>query len=254
MSGHFVRFIQVLLKVCRWWCCDGDSREWESAGGQSRQKNSSQECHPVNPLLKRLVGAISTVSAFGAFALIAVPAAAQADVVNLDSCDNATLTQPFGQWMDYDYYKLAPGGDFENAASGWSLGGGASVLSGSESFGVTGSVGSSSLSLPSGASATSSQTCVNAAYPTIRLFTRTDNPGTTVSVSVLYSTMRGPVSIPVGVVTPAGSWQPTPPMLTGSAVPGALGGGNANVSLRLTASGGTAQIDDVFVDPIRHCC
>lgn len=208
----------------------------------------------MNLFFKRLVGVISTASAFSACALIAVPAAAQAEVLNLGSCDNATLTQPFSQWVDYDYYKLAPGGDFESTATGWSLGGGASLTNGSESYGVTGGVGSSSLSLPAGASATSTQTCVNAAYPTIRLFTRSDDPGTTVAVSVLYSTMLGTVSIPVGVVTPSSSWQPTAPMLTGSAVPGALGGGNANVSLRFSASGGTAQIDDVYVDPIRHCC
>ena len=43
-------------------------------------------------------------------------------------------------------------------------------------------------------------------------------------------------------------------MLTGSAVTGALGGGTANVSLRFAAHGGTAQVDDVYVDPAGRCC
>jgi hypothetical protein len=41
-------------------------------------------------------------------------------------------------------------------------------------------------------------------------------------------------------------------MLTGSAIPGALNGGTANVQLQFTASGGSAQVDDVEVDPFRH--
>jgi hypothetical protein len=43
-------------------------------------------------------------------------------------------------------------------------------------------------------------------------------------------------------------------MLTGSAIPGLLSGGDANVSLRFTASGGTVQIDDAYVDPHGRCC
>lgn len=203
---------------------------------------------------KRLAGVISTASAFSACALIVLPAAAQADVVNLGSCDNAALTQPFTPWLDYGNYKLAPGGDFETGAAGWSLNGGAAIVDGSDSYGVTGSVGSSSLSIPAGASATSSQTCVNAAYPTIRLFTRSDDPQATVAVTLRYSTLLGTATIPVGVVNPSSDWQPTPPMLTLSAIPGLLNGGSANVSLRFTASGGSAQIDDVYIDPIRHCC
>jgi hypothetical protein len=119
---------------------------------------------------------------------------------------------------------------------------------------VTGSVGSSSLSLPNGASATSPQTCVNAAYPSFRLFTRTDTPGTTVTVSVSYPTPLGTISLPVGIIAPGRDWQPTLPLLTGSAVPAALDGGTAQLSLQFVAHGGAAQIDDVFVDPHSRCC
>lgn len=92
---------------------------------------------------------------------------------------------------------------------------------------------------------------MTAAYPSFRFFTRTDTPGSTLSVSVVY----GVLTIPVGVVTPGTDWQPTPlPMPTLSAIPGLLSGGVANVSLRFTTVLGKAQIDDAYVDPSGRCC
>jgi hypothetical protein len=203
---------------------------------------------------RRVFGALFTTTALGALVTLVSPMAAQAGPIDLSACDNSALSRPFAPWADFNQYKLAPGGDFEGSLSGWSLQGGAAASSGSESFGVTGSVGASSLALPAGATATSPATCVNAAYPSFRLFTRTDNPGATVTVSVLYGTGLGTLVIPVGTVIPTGSWQPTLPMLTGSAIPGLLNGGDADVSLRFTASGGSVQIDDAYVDPHGRCC
>jgi hypothetical protein len=135
---------------------------------------------------------------------------------------------------------LSPAGDFESG--GWTLSGGASIASGSEPFAATGTPGSSSLSLPAGSSATSPSTCVNAAYPTVRMFVG----GTgAVAVSVVY---HG-VAIPTGVAVAAGSWMPTTSMVTGSALWGLLNGGSDNVQVQLTALLGSPQVDDVFVDP-----
>lgn len=203
----------------------------------------------MSPTARRWLRIASSAVALVLPALAATPAA-QADVVSVSACDGAQLTQPFTQWADLDYYKLAPGGDFEASPAGWSLSGGAAQTSGSESYGVSGSVGSSSLALPAGASAQSPATCVNAAYPTFRFFLRGD-AGASVSVTAIYASATGQVAIPVGTVAAAGSWLPTPAMVTGSAVPGALNGGTADVSLRFTANGGNAQIDDVYVDPFR---
>jgi hypothetical protein len=187
---------------------------------------------------------IVSAAALGATSI----APAQAALVSTTACDNSSLSQPFAQWADSNYYKLAPGGDFEGSLSGWSLGG-AQQASDSEPYGVAGSPGSYSLSLTAGGSATSPQTCVNAAYPTFRFFARTDSPGAAVAVSVVYSTPLGRGTIPVGTVTLSGSWQPTLPMTTLSAIPGATGGGTANVALQFTELSGSSQIDDVFVDP-----
>jgi hypothetical protein len=198
---------------------------------------------------RRLRGlAASVVLSAAAFGAVSVPAA-QASVVGLSSCDASLLSLPFAPWADPNLYKLAPGGDFEGSLAGWSLGGSAAVVAGSEPAGVTGTVGSSSLSLPAGASAQSPSTCVNATYPTFRFFARTDSPGSVVAVSAVYQTFLGQVTLPVGVVALSGSWMPTVPMVTGSAVPGVLSNGTAMVGLRFSELTGTAQIDDVYVDP-----
>ena len=137
---------------------------------------------------------------------------------------------------------FAPGGAFESSL--WALSGGARIVSGSEPFAATGTLGSWSLSLPAGASAQSPLTCVDAAYPSVRLFIA----GTgTVAVAVVYDNL----AIPAGVAVAGGAWQPTPVMITASQVLllGVLSGGTAEVSLRLTALTGSPQLDDVFIVP-----
>ncbi len=67
--------------------------------------------------------------------------------------------------------------------------------------------------VPAGASAESPSTCVDAAYPTVRMFVG----GTgTVAVSVVYDG----VAIPAGVAVAGGSWVAHAPMVTQSAILG----------------------------------
>ncbi|MGH2869688.1 MAG: hypothetical protein ACRDNK_19240 [Solirubrobacteraceae bacterium] len=184
----------------------------------------------------------------GLLPALASGAPAQAALISTGACDTSALTQPFQRFGDTQPYKLVPGGSFEGGAPGWSLSGGARVVSGSEPYGVSGKVGNSSLYLPAGASATSPVTCVNAAYPTFRLFARNDWLLSTVLVQVVY----GGLPLPVGAVLLSGSWKPTLPMLTASAVPGLLDGGTTPLAVRFTALLGGSHIDDVYVDPRMH--
>jgi hypothetical protein len=177
-------------------------------------------------------------------------ASAQADVVSTSACDGAQLTQAFARWNDPELYKVAPGGNFRGTLAGWSLLGGPQLVLGAEPYAVSGTLGTYSLSVPESASAQSPYTCVNAAYPTFRFFARSSTPNSTLLVQAVYQDVTGsPVEIPVGTVTLSTSWQPTVPMLTGSAIPGAMNGGTAQVALRFTSQSGTTQIDDVYVDP-----
>ena len=191
--------------------------------------------------LRRLRSGLGFMIALGITGAVGLSAsAAQADPINLGNCNGAALSTPFAPWADPSSYELAPGGDFESAD--WSLTGRAAVVNGSDPFAATGTLGDSSLSLPAGASAQSPPTCVDAAYPTVRLFAT----GTgTMAVGVVYDG----VYIPAGVALVLGGWQPTPVMLTSSAVPAALSGGTTDVSLVLTTLTGNLRIDDVFIDP-----
>ena len=197
----------------------------------------------------RLVGAV--ISALGIAVLSGAPA--KAALITTDACDNATLSQPFAHFNDSNEYKLVPGGSFENGASGWTLSHGASIVSGSEPFGATGSVGASSARLTAGSSVTSPFTCVDAAYPMFRFFARNSGLLSTVVVSVVYKPLLGiPVAVPVGTVLLSPNWSPSAQMLTVSVLTGLLHGGTVPMAIRFTALTGTSQLDDVFVDPKMH--
>ena len=93
----------------------------------------------------------------------------------------------FLRWGDHHNYALTPGGDFESSAAGWTLTGGARVVTGNESFNVGGPGQTHSLSLPAGSSATSPPMCIGAFSGGMRLFT--SNTGKTISklrVQVIY--------------------------------------------------------------------
>jgi hypothetical protein len=191
--------------------------------------------------LRRLRSSLAVMIALGASGAVALyPSAAQADLINVSNCNGAPLGTPFAPWADPSSYELAPGGDFESSA--WSLTGRAAVTGGSEPFAASGTLGASSLSLPAGSSAQSPPTCVDAAYPTIRFFA---SGWGTMEVGVAYDGLE----LPAGVAVVAGGWQPSPLMLTSSALPAAVAGGTTDVSLVLTTLTGSVRVDDVFIDP-----
>jgi hypothetical protein len=188
-----------------------------------------------------LLRSLTITVALAMGAALGLPAsAAQADFVDLTTCNASVLGQPFSPWGDLALYELAPGGDFEKPA--WSLQGGARRAQGSEPYAATGTLGNWSLTLPAGSSAQSPQTCVDAAYPSVRFFIAGMG-------SVAVSLVNGTMAIPAGIAIAGPGWLPTPVMLTASAVVAATSNGVGQVSLRLTALSGDPQVDDVFVDP-----
>jgi hypothetical protein len=164
-------------------------------------------------------------------------------LINLNACNQSALSQPFARWADFADYELAPGGDFESSA--WTLSGSAATVAGSEPYEATGTLGSSSLSLPAGSWAQSPATCVDAAYPSIRFFIAGRG-------LVAVNVVDGGLVIPAGVAVAGGEWSPSPVMVTLSAVLGALSGGTAQVSLTFVGLSGDPRIDDVFIDPYCH--
>jgi hypothetical protein len=207
---------------------------------------------------RRALALITSVVAVAVPAFAAAPANASLLGLAGDHCPSAPLSQPFQPWGDSANYEVAPAGDFETSAAGWSLANGASVVAGNESYNVGGAADGSSLSLPSGATATSPAFCVAIQYPTVRMFGK----GTLthsgllsgllsgVKVDVLYKVplLGLPLTLPLGTVSASGDWQPSAVMLNLTS-PLSLVNGTASIRLRFTAVGGDFQVDDVYVDP-----
>jgi hypothetical protein len=189
-------------------------------------------------------------------ALAAVPAAPASAGLLDAGCTGQPLSQPFLQFVDPFQYTLAPSGNFENGAAGWSLSGGAKVVSGNEPWKVGGSAQASSLLLPAGSSATSPAMCAGLLHPTARLFARRTSGGllslSTLAVELLYDGGGLVKSAPLGVVTGGTSWAPSLPFVTLAGLPLVTADGRARIAFRLTPLGGSWQVDDLYVDPYRR--
>lgn len=183
--------------------------------------------------------------AIGAMALAfgAAPASAGLGLF----CSSPTGT-PFAPWSDYANYAFSPDGGFESGGSGWSLSG-ARVVSGNESFYIHSKYDSRSLSVPSGASATSPLMCISLLSGKMRFVARGDT-GAKVRVQIIY---RGLLSSVLGILdggtySVGGGWKPSPEV-------GMLGGVlpllTTGVQFRFTASNGAVVIDDVYLDPMK---
>ncbi len=161
-------------------------------------------------------------------------------------CTHPAVSQPFAPFGDYNFYALAPNGDFDDlASSDWKLSGGAAATTALQSDGSKGYV----LDLPSGAVATTPPLCITVDYTTARLWSRNLAGGEGVDFAVSYPNGDG--------------W--TKPSSTGS-LPGDSGGWRLSnpmnikpvkqpdwqwIRISLTGKGKTSrfQVDDLWIDP-----
>lgn len=108
--------------------------------------------------------AIAGLTSIGCGLFAAAPAVAAPA-----QCSNPLLSQPFASWGDSNNYTLAPGESANNfTGTGWTLSGGASIVTTQLADGTTSKV----LDLPSGATAISPVLCVNSSMPTARTMVR----------------------------------------------------------------------------------
>lgn len=139
-------------------------------------------------------------------ALLVLASAANADVTPVFStaCSDPTLSQPFLSWHDSTCYALAPGEASDNfSGDGWTLSGGANVISATLYDGTQGDV----LDLPSGGSAVSPPMWVNSVHPYLRAMLSSANHGAA-KVSIAYLGVNGfGSSRPTGALsTPSTTW------------------------------------------------
>lgn len=200
----------------------------------------------LNSFVRRARATLALGLVGGAIAMAAGAAPASAGLGL--ACPSPTST-PFAAWNDYAYYAFAPDGGFESGGSGWSLSGGARGVNGNESYYVHSRTDKASLSLLSGASATSPGMCISVLSSKMRFLVRGD-AGSTVKVQIIY---RGLVSNVLGIldggtISAGGTWHPSPAI---SMLGGTLPLLTTSVSFRFIAAGGAAAIDDVYLDPMK---
>jgi hypothetical protein len=208
---------------------------------------------------RRARSALAAVVA-GAALLAAFPGAANAGILvaSAPSCDNGATSQPFAQWGDGNNYFLAPGGNFESGANGWTLNG-ARVVGDQEPWRVNQDNGSHGLQIPAGRSVVSPTVCVGIENPSMRFFAHRSGGGLLGATSQLVVTARVETSLGLVVEVPVGTinllsngttWDRTPAQIVLASLLPLLPGEHTPVQFRFTAVG-TADwvIDDVFVDP-----
>jgi hypothetical protein len=176
------------------------------------------------------------------------------------TCPTPT-SQVFKAWGDFAQYGFAPNGGFESGTSGWTVSGGAKVVSGNESFYVNSTHDRYSLTLPAGSSVTSPPMCVSLLNGKMRFFTaNAGSPTSKLRVQVIYNGGVGGLLgllgkvlglADIGYVSAGSEWQPSAPI-------GMLGGTlpllTKSVQFRFTPvdSTGNWKIDDVYLDPLLH--
>jgi hypothetical protein len=100
---------------------------------------------------------------------LAMSAPAQAATLDTSMCTNPALTQAFQPFGDQNYYAPMPGETASSFdATGWTLSGGAKIITTTLHNGTTSTV----LDLPSGSKAVSPEVCVTSDYPTARGWVR----------------------------------------------------------------------------------
>jgi hypothetical protein len=207
----------------------------------------------------------SRAKALGFLILTAVLAALGATTTPANAalgiaCPSAT-SQAFAPWKDYAAYAYAPNGGFESGSTGWSLAGGAKVVSGNSSFFTHGTGERYSLSLPAGSSATSPPMCISLFSSKMRFFAA--NAGSSSSklkVQVIYGGgVGGLLSLVTktlglsdfGYVTAGSAWQPSSSI---GMLSGTLPLLTQYVQFRFVPadSNGSWLMDDVYLDPLVH--
>jgi hypothetical protein len=155
----------------------------------------------------------------------------------------------FAPWGDWAGYYYAPNGGLENGSAGWTLNGGAAVVTQANEPWYLAGFGSHALQIPAGGTA-STNVCYGLTYPGVRFFVAGQGGPAVVHVRVVSRSLLGVLSVLDGGTFRADSaWAPSPKISTlFSALAAPLG--SKTMQLQFSVESGTAQIDDVFVDPL----
>jgi hypothetical protein len=197
----------------------------------------------------RLRRCFGLVGLFALLAGLAIPANAGLLGTGAANYCDPLISQAFQPFGDRSNYMLTPGGSFEDGTPGWKLSGGATLMTGNEPYFLHSKSDHRSLYLPAGSSATTPTMCFGAGDWHLRLMGVSPNKSSTLRVSVTVNSLLGVVSVlDGGTVSNNGTWKPSPKVgLLLTNVGGLLT--TKAISIRIVATSGTSQIDDVYLDP-----
>lgn len=202
-----------------------------------------------------------------------VAAATPAPAPAAGKCAEQPTTKAFAKFGDNADYSLAPGGDFESGAAGWTLTGGAKVVSGNENLGVKS--GSRSLVLPVGAVAVSPEFCVDESHPHFRFAAKPSNSMAGYAAMVTYRDAAGRLkdvqfTSSGDMSWGAGKWAPSKVSPLATEIPLTETGGIATARISFVSTGnlvavgigfwgkftggsvGTTSVDSLMIDPYRR--
>jgi len=155
-----------------------------------------------------------------------------------------SVEHPFTPWSDSASYVLTNGASFEQGAGGWTLSGGAQIVSGNAPNRLDAAGDSHSLYLPAGSSATSPCTTAPHIVGIVRFFLR--NVGALTGALKVQVLVKGR-TYDAGTIGAGPSWQPSA-MLPSNA-PNYSGAVAYQVQLTPVGAGAAFTVDDVYFDP-----
>jgi hypothetical protein len=201
-------------------------------------------------VIRRPKGLAANAIALVAAAVVVLAAPAVASAAGCPSTPKVKAFQAFGDTADYS---LVSNGAFETGATGWALSN-ASVATGNETYHVHGSADTKSLTIKPTGTSVSPAFCVSIDHPSFRFFVRrTSGSWGALLVKLRWRDSSGRTNdTTVGAIDQnAGSWQPSPSMMLGSALPLWQSGQTLSVQLVFDPEdyGGAFAIDDVYIDP-----
>jgi hypothetical protein len=145
--------------------------------------------------------------------LAAVPMAVGAPAQAVDACTTRTVSQPFTNWSDSNYYFPVTSGTFESGSSGWTIGSGVGSVNENEPWIVAGD-GAHSLRIPAGSSVSTPEMCLTADEDSTRFFYKSPGSGAALGVTIkatnTISHSAASASFTITTGTFAG-WQVSPP-------------------------------------------
>ena len=157
----------------------------------------------IHPRIRKGLGRLTAMTAFGVLASTGVAAAA--------SCPTLSTTTPLTQFGDNNNYFVVPGGTFEGCLSAGGLVRFRRLADpGNEPFQVISSSDNQSLTIQAGGSVTTAPMCVDASMPEMRFFAHEIGSGSDLKVDVLVN-WGGTMAVPLADLADGSmySWAPT---------------------------------------------